>query len=209
MMVSEKQRGFLIVLVGPGGAGKNAIMEALLNRVPGLKKLVTATTRSPRANEHEGHDHYFVSKEQFDRWREEGKLLEHTEVTPGRFYGIVREKVESALDNGIDLIGDIEVQGADVLMNTYPDDVIPVFVTVAETPDAAVNILEERMVKRGEDPELIEQRLKRAREIEVPFFARHAGRMQTIVNSDGQMDNSIHLIHELIRREREKRRRTS
>jgi len=209
MRASEKQRGFLVVLVGPGGAGKNAILDALIQRMGGLQKLVTATTRAPRAGESEGRDHYFVTREQFEQWRDEGRLLEHTEVTPGKFYGIVREKVDAALNNGIDLIGDIEVHGAEALMAAYPGDVVPIFVTVADTPEAALPILRQRMLQRGDDAELVQQRLNSALDIEFPFAERTAGSVQVIINSDGQMENSIRHIQTIILRERERHGRLS
>lgn len=209
MVITEKQRGFLIILVGPGGAGKNAILEALLKDTPGLKKLVTATTRPKRDHEIDEHDHYFVSNEQFQTWVRDGKLLEHTEVTRGKWYGIIREKVDEALDNGIDLIADIDIKGAEVLMKTYPNDVVPVFITAAAKPEEAVEILRQRMTGRGEDTRIIQERIQRALELEFPFAERYEQQLTTIVNSEGQIEESIQTIRQIIRREREKRGRPS
>jgi guanylate kinase len=206
MVITEKQRGYLFVLVGPGGAGKNAIMAALLQRVPGLHKLVTATTRPRRDHEIPDHDHFFLSLEQFQALDSAGQLLERTEVTPGKWYGILRDKVEMALGRGEDLVADIDVHGAEILLAHYPEDIVPLFITVAASPQTTLDILRQRMMQRGEAPELIEQRIERARNLEMPFAQRC---QHIIVNADGQLEDSIRTIETLIRAKQQQRGRAA
>lgn len=206
-MVITQQRGLLFVLVGPGGAGKNTLMTILMQRLPTLQKLVTATTRSIRAKEVEGIDHYFVSLERFRELMIHGELLEHTEVTPGKFYGILRTPVEQALNASKYLIADIDVLGARILRATYPEDVVLIFVTVpGETDEERLANLRRRMEERGESPLLIEERLQRARSIELPFAAECDC---TVINPDHQMDTALHEIEECIRLRQEQRKAPS
>jgi guanylate kinase len=164
MMISEKQRGHLFVLVGPGGAGKNTLMKPLLKRVPHLHKLVTATTRAMRANEKHGEDHYFVSSEEFEQLFANQQLLEREEVTPGKHYGIIKYRIDEKLDNKLDLIADIDVNGAQKLRAAYPDDVVLIFITVpGATLEEKLKTLRQRMEDRQENAEEIENRLTRAR----------------------------------------------
>jgi guanylate kinase len=204
MVITEKQRGLLFVLVGPGGAGKNTLMTVLMQRLPTLHKLVTATTRNVRNNEVEGIDHYFVSLERFRELLSQGELLEHTEVTPGKFYGILRTPVEQALSSSQTLIADIDVLGAQILRATYPDDVVLIFVTVPGTTDEErLANLRRRMEERGESPALIEERLDRARLIELPFAAECDC---IIVNADRQMDTALQEIEHCIQQSQERRK---
>lgn len=204
MVITEQQRGLLFVLVGPGGAGKNTLMAVLMQRLPTLHKLVTATTRSVRANEVEGIDHYFVSLERFHELLNQGELLEHTEVTPGKFYGILRTPVEQALSTSKSLIADIDVLGASILRATYPDDVVLIFVTVpGATDEERLANLRRRMEERGDPSSLIEERLHRARVIELPFAAECDC---IIVNADRQMDTALHEIEQCIVQRQERRK---
>lgn len=204
MVITEQQRGHLFVLVGPGGAGKNTLMTILMERLPSLHKLVTATTRSVRTNEVEGIDHYFVSLERFRELLSQGELLEHTEVTPGKFYGILRTPVEQALNASQNLIADIDVLGARILRATYPDDVVLIFVTVpGATDEERLANLRRRMEERGESATLIEERLNRARLIELPFAAECDC---IVINADRQMDTALQAIEQCILQRQEQRK---
>jgi guanylate kinase len=174
--IREQDKAYLFVMVGPGGTGKNTLMNIIKKRHPELKQLATATTRPPRANEAQGREHLFVSLEEFQRMIRDDELLEHQEVTPGKFYGIPRNSIEDQIYDGQHLIADIEVLGAKIVRETYPDDAVMIFVTVpSETPDGKLEVLRQRMLQRLEsDPSeadliRIQQRLDRARDLEFPF----------------------------------------
>lgn len=197
MAISEKQRGLIFVLVGPGGAGKNALMRAAIAQVPGLTQLATATTRPRRNDELEGREHYFMDTESFRQLIAEDALLEWQEVTPNKFYGIVRDRVETKLAEGHLLMADIEVLGARILRESYPDDVVLIFVTVpGETEEDRLNLLRQRMSNpdRNEAQSLIDTRIDRARTLELPFeeFCDYS-----IVNDDREVavGELIGIIH--------------
>lgn len=172
MIGTEVRRGLLFVLVGPGGAGKNTLMRATLEAFETLRQLATATTRPMRDGEQHGREHLFVTREKFQQMIATGELLEWQEVTPGKFYGVPRSSVETALANGQHLIADIEVYGAQALRVAFRDDVVLIFVTVpGATLPAQLEVLRDRMGNedRNESAGLIQQRLDRARDIELPF----------------------------------------
>ena len=146
MALSENLPGVIFVMIGPGGAGKNAIMKAVIAAFPAMKQLATATTRPMRADEKQGREHLFVSEQQFQEMISRNELLEHQEVTPGKFYGIPRRTVMEALTAGAARIADIEVLGAIELAAAYPQNVVQVFVTVPGDDIAQqLAVLEERM----------------------------------------------------------------
>ncbi|MGI8910445.1 MAG: guanylate kinase [Rubrobacteraceae bacterium] len=104
-------RGRLIVVSGPSGAGKSTLIRAALDAVPLLGYSVSATTRAPRKGEVEGRHYLFLSREDFERWIEEGRFLEWAEYS-GNLYGTPEGPVDDMLDTGRSVILEIELQGA-------------------------------------------------------------------------------------------------
>lgn len=169
-------RGLFFVFVGPGGTGKNTLMDIMKNRHPELQQVATATTRAMRPGEKQGRERTFVSEERFREMIANNELLEYQEVTPGRFYGMPRSTIEEGLANGNFLVADIEVRGAIVLLEDYTDDVVIIYVTVpGDSEEAQLEKLKERMLQRldhepnEQEWELIQQRLDRATNLEFPF----------------------------------------
>lgn len=193
-------RGLFFVFVGPGGTGKNTLMKIIMEKYPELQQLATATTRDMRPGEKQGRERIFVSLNRFRQMIARNELLEYQEVTPGKFYGIPRESVDSVLDKGEHLIADIEVRGAEVVLNSYADDVVIIYVTVPGATQAEqLETLKERMLHRLDRPptdadwEVINQRLKRAENMEFPFSEKCE---HIIVNDDlnvaaEQIDNIV------------------
>jgi guanylate kinase len=105
------RRGRLIVLAGPSGVGKGAIVARLLAALPDLELSISATTRRPRPREDEGRHYYFVDRADFDRMIAAGGFLEWADIF-GERYGTPREPVERALAEGRDVLVEIDVQGA-------------------------------------------------------------------------------------------------
>jgi guanylate kinase len=105
------RRGRLIVLAGPSGVGKGAIVVRLLAALPDLELSISATTRRPRPREDEGRHYYFVDRADFDRMIAAGGFLEWADIF-GERYGTPREPVERALAEGRDVLVEIDVQGA-------------------------------------------------------------------------------------------------
>ncbi len=197
MALSENLPGVIFVMIGPGGAGKNAIMKAIISAVPVIQQLPTATTRPMRADEKQGREHLFVSERAFRLMIHNDELLEHQEVTPGKFYGIPRRTVLESLMAGAARIADIEVLGAIELASAYPSNVVQIFVTVPGAGGAAqLALLEERMRGRADKATDIKQRLERAKTLELPYQTRCDYR---VVNDD--LAQAIERTSDIIRRE--------
>ncbi len=170
MNSSENARGLILLMIGPGGAGKSAIMKAIIRHYASIQQLATATTRDMRSGEKQGREHLFMTPQEFKTMIAKGQLLEHQEVTPGKFYGIPRQAVADCLNKAEVRIADIEVLGAEKLAQAYPENVVQVFVTVpGETLDEQSQVLEGRMRQRDDGATDIDQRLERARRLELPY----------------------------------------
>ncbi len=117
-----EQAGKLIVLSGPSGAGKSTVIARLMQMRQDLCFSVSATTRQPRPGEKDGTDYFFVTREEFDRMVEEDALLEHAEYV-GNCYGTPRGYVERKQAEGLNVLLDIEVQGARQVCGKTPDAV--------------------------------------------------------------------------------------
>lgn len=158
------RRGIMLVLSSPSGAGKTTLSRNLLEQEniddPGKLELsISATTRARRPSEIDGVHYLFRSKRQFEAMRDSGELLEWAEVH-GNYYGTPREPVEKALNEGRDVLFDIDWQGTRQLLDKMRDDVVTVFVL----PPSAQE-LKARLVRRAEDTDaVIAQRLKNAAE---------------------------------------------
>ena len=173
MSDSKKLPGVIFVMIGPGGAGKNAIMKALMADNPAIRQLATATTREMRADEAQGREHLFVSGGRFRQMIATGELLEYQEVTPGKYYGIPRQSVAAGLAAGEIRIADIEVIGASILADTFADNVVRIFVTApGATLAEQLAVLQKRMLERDDAYTDIDQRLRRAQELELPYQSR-------------------------------------
>lgn len=160
--MSMVDRGLLLVLSGPAGVGKGTVCKALREVMPDLVYSVSATTRQPRPGEVEGVNYFFKSHEEFKQMIEEDALLEWAEYV-GNYYGTPRQFVDDMLNEGRDVILEIEVQGALQVKESFPQGT---FLFLAP-PD--LNELENRIVGRGtESQEIIRQRMEVARaEIEL------------------------------------------
>lgn len=155
-MTVQERLGILFILVGPGGVGKNALMGQVLEQLPAIKQLPTATTRSPRGNEVHGKQHLFMTLDEFQQMIANDALLEHQEVHPGKFYGVPRATVEDAIYQHQDLIADIDFKGATILRSVYPTQTMAIFVA----PPAS-DALEARLRDRQDDETDIQNRLNR------------------------------------------------
>ncbi|UHA74039.1 guanylate kinase [Paenibacillus sp. 481] len=115
-------KGLLIVLSGPSGVGKGTVCKALIKKAPDLIYSVSATTRQPRLGEVDGVNYFFKSREQFLNMIDEDQLLEYAEYV-GNYYGTPREFVERTLNEGRDIILEIEVQGALKVKEKFPEGI--------------------------------------------------------------------------------------
>ena len=109
--IHKDNRGVLIVISGPSGAGKGTICKALLEKHDDIFISVCATTRNPRVGEVDGVNYHFLTKEEFKQRIAEDDFLEHAEVY-GNYYGTPKSSVEKMLDEGKNVILEIDIQGA-------------------------------------------------------------------------------------------------
>lgn len=153
-----KRKGILIVVSGFSGAGKGTLMKELLKRYDNYALSVSMTTRAPREGEVDGESYFFVDKETFERTIAEDGLIEYASYC-GNYYGTPREYVEKCLQDGRDVILEIEIQGALKVKEKFPEALL-LFVM---PPSAAE--LKRRLEGRGtESSEVIRERLVRASE---------------------------------------------
>ncbi|MQC25323.1 MAG: guanylate kinase [Chloroflexi bacterium] len=181
----------VIVLTGPSGVGKDAVVNRAQEHGASVVRPATMTTRRPREGEVEGVHHYFVTRDEFLAQVAAGELLEHAEVY-GNLYGVPRRSVRDALKTGQHVIIRVDVQGAESLREVLPD---ALFVALEPSDNGALrDHLEGRA---SETTEQVERRLAiaadevaRAREFCVP-----------LVNVEGDLDATVDAFLELITRE--------
>ncbi len=151
-------QGCLYTIVAPSGAGKSSLVAALLERDVAIKLSVSTTTRPPRAGEISGREYQFVSREKFEASIDEGEFLEHAEVY-GNLYGTSKRWIEATRAAGEDVLLEIDWQGARQVKRIFPD------MSFIYILPPSIDVLRERLVKRGKDSaEVIERRLAAARE---------------------------------------------
>lgn len=150
----------LLVLTAPSGAGKTTLAHRLMERVPGLKFSVSATTRSPREGEIPDVHYHFLTTNEFEERIQAGDFLEFEEVYPGRFYGTLRPEMEAlaAEPDTRAVVLDIDVKGALNVKKIYEDHVLTLFIA-----PPSLEALADRLHARGtESEDRIEVRLARA-----------------------------------------------
>src|ERR1700757_522057 len=129
-----ERRGLMFVLSSPSGAGKTTLSRLLIERMPGLKMSVSATTRKLRPGEVEGRDYLFVDKARFEEMVKRNELLEWATVFDNR-YGTPRGPVEAALSKGPDVLFDIDWEGTQQLREKARADVVSVFILPPSVAD--------------------------------------------------------------------------
>ena len=141
-----KPKGLLLVLSGPSGAGKGTICQMLREKLPDIGYSVSVTTRAPREGEVDGVSYFFKTVEEVKTMIAEGGLLEYAEVY-GNYYGTPRDYVMDLLNQGKDVILEIDIQGALQIKKRFPDGVF-VFIV-----PPSLDELSSRIYKRGTDSE--------------------------------------------------------
>lgn len=188
------RRGIMLIVSSPSGAGKTTLTRNLLDQEENVSLSISVTTRDRRPSEIDGVHYHFISKRKFEIMRDGGELLEWAEVHDN-YYGTPREPVEHALEEGRDILFDIDWQGTQQLYESMRSDVVSVFVL----PPTAEE-LKARLERRAEDsPEIIARRLKNAAE-EIPHWGEYD---YVLVNRD--LDKSFTRLRGILTAERLKR----
>ncbi|MHB0767354.1 guanylate kinase [Bradyrhizobium sp. 5.13L] len=191
-----ERRGLMFVLSSPSGAGKTTLSRLLIERMPGLKMSVSATTRPMRPGEVNGKDYSFVDKATFDAMVKADELLEWATVFDNS-YGTPRGPVEAALSAGQDVLFDIDWQGTQQLRQKARADVVSVFILPPSAAD-----LERRLHSRAQDSdEVIRKRMSRASH-EMSHWAEYD---YIVINHD--VDEAFSEVQSILKAERLKRER--
>nr|HID12313.1 guanylate kinase [Anaerolineae bacterium] len=181
----------LIVVSGPSGVGKDALLKRMKERGYPIHFVVTATDRPPRPGEVHGEDYFFLTTGEFTGMIEQGELLEYA-VVYGQHKGVPKQQVREALASGKDVIMRVDVQGAATIRRLAPEAVL-IFLTASSEEE-----LEQRLRARGGDtPEQLQKRIATAREEmkRLPEFD------YVVVNRDGELDQAVEDVLAIIRAE--------
>jgi len=163
-MSEPAARSLLILISAPSGGGKTTLCNQLLAARPSMTRAITCTTRAPRPGEKDGVDYYFLDPADFQRRAQAGEFIEHATVF-GRGYGTLRSELLDKLRRGLDVLLNVDVQGAATIrvQAQKETDLKRALVTVFLTPPS-ITVLEARLRKRASDaPEEIQKRLGVAR----------------------------------------------
>jgi guanylate kinase len=169
-----QNKTLIFIVSGPAGSGKTTLCGRMIAELsPKIQRIITATSRPPREGEVNGTDYYFLSNEEFEAAIQEDKFYEHAKVH-SYHYGILKQEIKNKLAQNIDLLINLDVQGAETLRKVANDDpdlknrIVSIFIM-----PLSVNVLNERLQTRGLDAkEEIERRLDVAQE-EVRFWASY------------------------------------
>ncbi len=191
-----KRRGLMLVLSSPSGAGKTTLSRKLLESDADLSLSISATTRPMRPGEVDGRDYRFVTAERFQDMVREGAFLEHARVF-GHHYGTPRAEVVEALEQGRDVLFDIDWQGTQQVSEKAPQDLVRIFILPPSTQQ-----LEQRLRQRAQDPEeVVQGRMAKAAD-EMSHWPEYD---YIVVNRD--VDESLAQVQAILAAERLKRER--
>ena len=198
MKINDKtdRRGMMIILSSPSGAGKTSLSRKLLESNKNLFLSISYTTRPPRPLEVNESDYYFVSDKKFFEMLDKKKFLEHAKVFD-YYYATPREPIMEALENGNDILFDIDWQGTQQLMNSIQEDLVKIFVLPPSSKE-----LEKRLLKRNQDSDdIVKKRMSKASN-EISHYAEYD---YIIINED--FDVSLNKINSILIAEGLKRTR--
>ncbi len=193
---SLNRRGFMLILSSPSGAGKTTICRSILGTDPRISLSISATTRDKRPGEQDGVDYYFKTEEEFKAMIDAGEFLEWAHVF-GNYYGTLKKPVYEAMEQGKDILFDIDWQGAQQLKEVASEDVVTIFILPPSREE-----LEKRLRNRAQDSDaIIQERMDKANS-EISHYTEYK---YIVINQD--LETSIDKVEGIIRSERLTRRR--
>jgi len=196
-MLDKSNRGLVLIISSPSGAGKTTICKKLIEEVNNLNLSVSVTTRLKRSDEVDGKDYFFRSDKEFDDMVTQEKFLEHAKVF-GHSYGTLKSEIDTKIINGINVIVDIDWQGTRQIEQHIPDDIVKIFIL-----PPSIKELEKRLGARAtESQDSFKKRMSEARK-EISHYSEYDF---IIINEDIQESvNKIKTIlySESLRRHRQ------
>ena len=178
----------LVVISGPSGAGKDSLVNALLGREPGLRRVVTTTDRPPRPDETDGLDYHFVSTAEFEHLIAQGELVEWA-IVYDQYKGIAQWELERALESGQDVVVRVDVQGAETIRRLMPQATLIFVAAPSETE--MIRRLRER---GGDTEEQMESRIGTARE-EMAHLEEFD---YLVINHQGRLHEAVEQIQAIL-----------
>ena len=190
--------GILFIISGPAGSGKGTVVNELVSAHNDIFLSVSATTRAPRPGEIDGVHYHFITKQEFEKRIENGEILEYTTYCDN-YYGTPLKEVNEALEQGKDIILEIEVDGA-MQVKKKVENAVTIMLT---PPDKET--LEQRLRSRGTETEdVISWRLERAKE-EIMLVSDYD---YSVVNENGKIKECADLVYSIIKAEHAKTKHT-
>ncbi|MDD2952650.1 MAG: guanylate kinase [Parabacteroides sp.] len=186
--------GKLIIFSAPSGSGKSTIINYLLKQDLHLRFSISATSRAPRGTEKNGVEYYFLTPEEFRERIAKGDFLEYEEVYTDRYYGTLKSEVERILNEGDNVILDVDVVGGCNIKKFYGRQALSIFI---QPP--SIQELRKRLKERGTDtPEVIDNRIAKA-----AYEINYASRFDRLVVNDDLTiaeERVLHLVREFLNR---------
>ncbi len=193
-----EEKGLLLVVSGPAGSGKGSVLANVVND-GGYSYSVSATTRKPRPGESDGVNYHFLTKEQFEEHIANGDFVEYAEYV-GNYYGTLYSEIKGKTDEGINVILELEVQGAENVKKMFPDSVLIWILP----PDYST--LESRLKGRGtESDDVVAKRMQTALK-ELEKFELYD---YVITNETGKLEEASETLKAIVTAERHKVSRTN
>lgn len=186
--------GKLIIFSAPSGSGKSTIINYLLKQGLNLRFSISATSRAPRGTEKNGVEYYFLSPEEFRQKIANGEFLEYEEVYTDKYYGTLKSEVERILNEGDNVIFDVDVVGGCNIKKFYGDKALSLFI---QPP--SIEELRKRLEGRATDaPEVIESRIAKA-SFEMGFASKFD---KVVVNDNLEIaeEEALNIIKEFLNR---------
>tara|TARA_B100001093_G_scaffold94932_1_gene87088 strand:+ start:1602 stop:2225 length:624 start_codon:yes stop_codon:yes gene_type:complete len=195
-MLDKSNRGLVLIISSPSGAGKTTICKKLIEEVNNLNLSVSVTTRLKRSDEVDGKDYFFRSDKEFDDMVKQEKFLEHAKVFD-HSYGTLKSEIDTKIINGINVIVDIDWQGTRQIEQHIPDDIVKIFIL-----PPSIKELEKRLGARAtESQDSFKKRMSEARK-EISHYTEYDF---IIINEDIQ--ESVNKIKTILHSESLRRHR--
>ena len=188
-----KNKGLIIILSSPSGAGKSSLTRALLAIDDNLRLSISATTRKPRPNEQDGVNYYFKTKSEFEELVKQNQFLEHAKIYDN-YYGTPKKYIENLLNQGLDVLFDIDWQGTRSIKQNAVN-AVSIFIL-----PPSLEVLEQRLRNRATDNEEAIQLRMASAQAEIS----HANEYDHIITND-DFNDTLHKIQTIILEERKKK----